>query len=140
MTCPLPDNEPLLDAILSNDGLAEARAKSLAQMLAAARQRQRRRRAARTVALGLTPVMCVAGLLLCLRSAAPLSRRAAAPGRAAASPARVPQTTPQPGPGVKVVTDDELLALFPGRAVGLIGPPGRQKLVFLDEARYRTQL
>jgi hypothetical protein len=133
MTCRSPDNEPLLDAVLASDDLAEVRANSLQQMLATARRRQRRRRTARAVALGLTPVMCVVGLFLSLRSVAPVSRRAAAPDRAsaAAQTARAPRRTSPPRPGVKVLTDDELLALFPGCAVGLIGPPGRQRLVFL---------
>jgi hypothetical protein len=34
---------------------------------------------------------------------------------------------------VKLITDDELLALFPDRPVALIGKPGQQQLVFLDE-------
>jgi hypothetical protein len=41
-----------------------------------------------------------------------------------------------PGSGeVDRLTDDELLALFPNRPVALIGPAGRQKLVFLDQLR-----
>ena len=33
---------------------------------------------------------------------------------------------------VKIITDEELFALFPNRAMALIGPPGRQQLIFLD--------
>jgi hypothetical protein len=33
---------------------------------------------------------------------------------------------------VKIITDEELFALFPNRALALIGSPGHQQLVFLD--------
>ena len=33
---------------------------------------------------------------------------------------------------VSIITDEELFALFPGRAVALIGKPGRQQFVFLE--------
>jgi hypothetical protein len=35
--------------------------------------------------------------------------------------------------GVRLLTDEQLLAMFPGRPVALIGPAGDQRLVFLDE-------
>jgi hypothetical protein len=34
--------------------------------------------------------------------------------------------------GIKILTDDELLDQFPGRAVALIGGPAHRRLVFLD--------
>jgi hypothetical protein len=34
---------------------------------------------------------------------------------------------------VRVISDEELFALFPGRSLALVGPPGHQQLVFLDE-------
>ena len=33
---------------------------------------------------------------------------------------------------IKLITDEELFALFPGRSVALIGKPGHQQLVFLN--------
>jgi hypothetical protein len=33
---------------------------------------------------------------------------------------------------IKVISDEELFALFPRRSLALIGSPGHQKLVFLD--------
>ena len=36
-------------------------------------------------------------------------------------------------PPVKFITDEELLALFPNRSVGLIGKAGHQELVFFDQ-------
>jgi hypothetical protein len=41
-----------------------------------------------------------------------------------------PQPKPEP---VKIISDEELFALFPGRAVALVGPRGRQQFVFLDQ-------
>jgi len=35
--------------------------------------------------------------------------------------------------GVKYITTQELFALFPGRPIALIGKPGRQQVIFLDE-------
>jgi hypothetical protein len=32
----------------------------------------------------------------------------------------------------EIITDEELFALFPNRALALIGSPGHQQLVFLD--------
>ena len=33
------------------------------------------------------------------------------------------------------MSDDELLAMFPGRPVALLGPPEDRRFVFLDEQR-----
>jgi hypothetical protein len=39
---------------------------------------------------------------------------------------------------VRFITDNELLALFGDRAVGLIGKPGHQMLVFYDNPAEKT--
>ncbi len=41
-------------------------------------------------------------------------------------------TAMMPTSGVKILTDDELLDQFPGRAVALVGGQNRRRLVFLD--------
>ena len=41
-------------------------------------------------------------------------------------------TAPPEESGVKMISDEELFALFPGRSLALIGKPGHQQLVFLD--------
>jgi hypothetical protein len=38
----------------------------------------------------------------------------------------------QPASTVKILTDDELLDQFPGRAVALVGPAEHRRLVFFD--------
>jgi hypothetical protein len=51
----------------------------------------------------------------------------------AAMPTNRPAVSPKPPPEpvVKPITDEELLALFPDRAVVLIGKPGQQEFVVL---------
>jgi hypothetical protein len=39
---------------------------------------------------------------------------------------------PEPEPSVKTISDEELFALFPDRAVALIGAPGHQEFVVLN--------
>jgi hypothetical protein len=42
----------------------------------------------------------------------------------------------QPRPStVEFISDEELLSLFPNQPLALVGPEGRQQLVFLDQAR-----
>jgi hypothetical protein len=46
------------------------------------------------------------------------------------------QSKPTPAadvPGVKYITSQELFALFPDRPIALIGKPGHQQVIFLDE-------
>ena len=53
---------------------------------------------------------------------------------ASAPPAPV-QTIP--GTNIRLVGDDELLAMFPDRPVALVGPPEHRQFVFLDDTRLR---
>jgi hypothetical protein len=50
---------------------------------------------------------------------------------ATASPTDRPKTIE--GTPIRVIGDEELLALFQGRPVALLGEPGHQRLVLLDE-------
>jgi hypothetical protein len=40
---------------------------------------------------------------------------------------------------IKFINDEQLLALFPDRSVALVGKPGHQKLLFLDEPNGRER-
>jgi len=40
-----------------------------------------------------------------------------------------------PGTNIRVVNDEELLAMFPDRPVALVGPPDKRQFVLLDQAR-----
>jgi hypothetical protein len=42
-----------------------------------------------------------------------------------------------PGTSIRLLTDEELLSMFPGRAVALLGTGSQRQLVFLDEHRHR---
>jgi hypothetical protein len=43
-----------------------------------------------------------------------------------------PQET-VPGTNIRVLTDEQLLDMFKGRPVALVGPPGNQRLILFDE-------
>lgn len=150
MKTPRTGHEPLLEDLLSGEELEPLRAASLRQMIEAARRHQQRRQALRTVALTLAPALAALGLLaFYLPRWKPFhARQAVAPellveARPSASETLPGQTPISPRPevvpardsGVNIISDAELLALFPDRPVALIGPPGQQKLVFLDVLR-----
>lgn len=126
--------DPLLDELLSGEELARCRAGSLERMLESARRRRRRRRTRNLVAWTALPALLALTLSL---------RHASTPGPTRSASPALPATTlaaeaPRPEPAspgkapVRFISDDELLGLFPGRPVALVGAPGRQLLVFLD--------
>ena len=109
----LSDHNRLLDDLLGED----FRAESLTHTLAAAR-RERKLRRLRSQIAGTAGVMLLAAVLLFPRG-----------------PRKTAPIVTQPGPSksaIRVISEDELLAQFPGRAVGIVGPPERRQLVFLD--------
>ncbi|MEO5960781.1 MAG: hypothetical protein ABIR80_16850 [Opitutaceae bacterium] len=109
------DQDRLLTGILEDEKLAALRRSSLAGMLAASRARGRRRTAVRAAAS--VTVLCSLVFLASRRSEIILPT----------GPVIAPTVS-----RVKFIDDEQLLALFPGRSVALIGPPGNQKLLFLD--------
>ncbi|HZJ14284.1 MAG TPA: hypothetical protein VFD27_04505 [Chthoniobacteraceae bacterium] len=108
------DHNRLLDDLLGED----VRAESLIHTLVAAR-RERTMRPLRRRSASVAAVLLVAVAILLFP--------------------RGPQTT-TPGvtqpvhskSAIRLISEDELLAQFPGRAVGIVGPPERRQLVFLD--------
>ena len=108
------DQDRLLADLVASDTLAAAREASLGGALRTLRAQQRRRRIVAGTLSSLT--LLVTALVVATRSGEP--EPAAAPAAAAAP--------------VKVITDEQLLALFADRNVALVGAPGRQELVFLD--------
>jgi hypothetical protein len=123
------EQDRLLREILEDGDAANFRATSLERGVAFLQRRRRRNRLAQTCALCLLPGLLILGLVLHLAS-----RPSAAPPavRAAAAP---PADTAK----VKIITDEELFALFPNRALALIGSPGHQQLVFLDHGAASEQ-
>jgi hypothetical protein len=128
-------HDALLDDLLGGEPTAALRTASLDQILALARRRRRRRQAGRAIGLLALPVLLTASLAaLQLRRSVPgkpqLSAAPPTPGQAAV---RASGLADEVRPSVRFLTDNELLDLFPGRPVALIGPPGQQTLVFLDQ-------
>jgi hypothetical protein len=122
------EHDRLLNEIVTGEELADFREASLQQALAAIRQQRRRQLSFRLGALAGVPVV-VALAIVFSRSPKPPPRQVAAPN---ASPVAISSVQPRTAP-VKLINDAELLALFPDRPVALIGKPGQQRLVFLDE-------
>jgi hypothetical protein len=120
------EQETLLKAILSFEETAAIREASLQAGLASLRNRQKNQRAIRLSAFAVLACIIAAGWVLHRPPARPqpttASHLPAAPESAAAAQ-------------IRFISDEELLALFPGRAVALIGKPGEQQLVFLDAPR-----
>ncbi len=121
------EQDRMLGEILAGNELAGFRQASLERALASLRRR-RRQRALRTGVLGLTPFLVVLGFLLSRLHETHLPK-----GTSPGAPPVLAAAASIAAPPVKFITDDELMALFPGRAVALIGKPGHQQFIFLDE-------
>ena len=127
-----------LDELLADSRFEELRAATLEAGLATVRRRRRRRVALRSAGVAISLLACAALISLLLRRAPgaehdEIAQANPAPTGAVAgaeSPIHMAELST-----VRHLTDNELLALFPGRPVALIGPPGHQRLVFLDEPR-----
>jgi hypothetical protein len=122
----MKDENPLLLEVLADEKLNELRSASLDQALGEMRRSRRRHRIIRAAALVAVP------LLLMVAVVAPEISRQSEGAKLVAT--NVPQAAvvTEP-PVVENISDEELFALFPNRALALIGPPGRQQLVFLDQ-------
>jgi hypothetical protein len=125
-------NDPkkyLLTKLLTTDEVVQLRDRSLDSMLAGARVRRRRRQLA-PLCLGFLLVGFLLGVRMLTHdhdTKTTIPSVASVPSELA--PARPEEAAPQ----VKFITTEELLALFPDRPLALVGPPGRQRLIFFDE-------
>ena len=133
MNHPHSRHDPLLDELLAGAELEPLRESALRLMLAESRRARQQRQALAAAALALAPVLAALALLGHHLSGS----RPSTPAVAALAPVEkaapsAPEPAPAARPGLRIVTDKELLALFPDRPVALVGPPGRQRLVFLD--------
>jgi hypothetical protein len=140
------DHDRLLRELLGTDALEALRRDSLAAGLAAVRA-QRRRRATLTGATAAITLVAAFGWMwhgrpspesVAMEHEAHLPRlpaytveiTPAVMGTTEDVPDALPPATDD---GVQLISDEELFALFPGRAMALIGPPGAQRFLFLDE-------
>ena len=114
------DTDRLLNELLVGDELDAFRRASLEESLALLRgrnvRRQRIRRAALVAVLLLAPAILLKDLVprKSDRTAGVVSR-------------------PVSKQDVEIISDEQLFALFPNRPLALVGKPGQQQLVFLDE-------
>jgi len=121
-----PEKNELLNEVLGGDELNAFRDATLACGLDAMRLRTRRRRQFQAVAI-MAPL-----LVLVLHSH--FQRQVPV----------VPKSTPASPPvahteKVKYITEKELFALFPNRPIALIGEPGHQQFLLLDELKPTRQ-
>ncbi len=123
-----PDDIPLLRDVLADEGLDALRRTSLDHALVAQRRARRFRRVRHAGLVALAPALVVLALLWQRPSRSP-----AAPMTVAMTVTTVPP--PASSTGVQTISDEELFALFPHRALALIGKPGRQQLVALGRKR-----
>ena len=122
------DQDQLLQELLTDAAWSKFRGDSLEQTVCALRQRQRTTRFARIGLLALAPVLVSLGLWINFRAPNVTVTR-----QEIAAPPQVVEIMPaRPAEPVEEITKEELLALFPGRALVLIGPPGEQQLIFFD--------
>jgi hypothetical protein len=116
------DQDQLLAQILDGGDLDALRTASLARGLEAIGHRRRRRRRFEILAAVIVPMLLIFAVAS-HRHSKPVTRIAA-------------QSAPPPAGNVsrvKYITAQELFALFPNRPIALIGKPGRQQVIFLDE-------
>jgi hypothetical protein len=119
------DRNPLLEDLL--DDTESLRATSLERGLAVLRQTRRARQRRPAVFAG-AAVLLAAALLIANRER---------PGDAPAKPQPIASIVSPARPDearIEVISDDELLAQFPDRAVAIVGPADQRQLIFLDVA------
>jgi hypothetical protein len=143
------DQDRLLSEILNDGEAANFRAASLARGLDFLQRRRRRKRLAQAGAVLLLSGLLILGLFVHPASGpSPTARMIswAARQRRPAEDLKINVQHPATPPVVRaaaaapatdtgkvqIITDEELFALFPNRAMALIGAPGHQRLVFLD--------
>jgi hypothetical protein len=120
-----PDHDDLLaDTLSATD---DARAVSLERTLAYTRRVRRTRVAIRAVAC---VAVFVAAISMVWQQTAPANLGHERRGPIAS---HEPVVRTVPGTTIRVLTDEELLAMFPNRPIALIGPADARQFVLLDE-------
>ena len=114
------ETDRLLDALLAGDELDAFRRASLEASLALVRARNLHRQRIRRVALVAVLFLALAILLKDV-----VARKRPGSTRVVKRPVSKEE--------VEIISDEQLFALFPNRPLALVGKPGQQQLVFLDE-------
>jgi hypothetical protein len=121
------EQDRLFAELIGGENLPELRGRTLQAGLRAMRGRKRRRRAAQAAIF--CSIALIAGWLVFWMPSYTQNKIK----NMASAPASHQQPVQQPATGdIKFISDDELLDLFPNRAVALIGKPGHQELIFLE--------
>ena len=126
-----PDHDELLHEVFFEAVPPAFREASLKHALASVRHRRTVRRVLRAT-LAIAVVVAVVSRF---ESAHQDSNDS--PGRITLASAPLPPVKTVPGTKIRLVGDDELLAMFPDRPVALVGPPEHRQFVFLDDPRLR---
>jgi|ERR1044071_2819799 hypothetical protein len=120
------DKDDFLDDLLTGEELSDFRRASLDRGIAQLRVRRKRHQITLRAAIAGVP------LLLLALAVTQISK--------STGPTSTSDNWLKPSPPVQLVhqeikwiTDDELFALFNGRPMALVGKPGEQQLVFLDQ-------
>ena len=116
------EQEQLLCDVLADDELRQA---TLQRALVEMGRVRRRRRIFRRA------VVCFPLIVLVAITAGRNVLKEKEPAPAERSMVRVEQKVP--GTSIRIIDDEQLLELFNGRPVALVGPPGHQQLVLFDE-------
>lgn len=129
-----PETDPLLRDLLADEQLDSLRRTSLESLLAEVRRTRARRLQWERLGQATLALIFTAGLVWLTFSHDTRNPRPGVTAEPAKPPVgqRVAVATESPERQVRIISDEELFALFPGRAMALIGPPGKQELVFLD--------
>ena len=120
------DKDQLLNNLLTGEELSGFRHASLEHGIAELRARRKRRQIAHRAAIACVPLLLVA---LAISQIAKLSWPRATRDNSLRPPPPVQLVDRE----IKWINDDELFALFDGRPMALVGKPGEQQLVFLDQ-------
>jgi hypothetical protein len=124
------EQEKLLTHILPGEDGADFERASLEHGLSYLRRQRRRGHLLR--AGGLAAVVGLIAAAFVLKSHQHSPRGGGSNAQLASTPSAANSSR------VEFINDDQLLALFPGRSVALIGKPGEQRLVFLDKPNNHT--
>jgi hypothetical protein len=124
-----PERDELLDEIMSGDNASNLRETSLDRTLQAVRRQQRLHHTIRGVG-----AVAIVGLVA---TVVWNQQRLEHDQIATSSPnvARTDVSKTIPGTSIRVLNDEELLAMFPNRPVALVGGPENRQFVLLDEKR-----
>ena len=123
---PKPEPNELIQAVLDEIASPDFRADTLEKTLAYARRHRRFRQTVWLTACALVPLLILAGFLL-LRSN---------PENQLAEHQPTPdQPATVEGTSIRILSDEELFAMFANRPIAIIGPPDSSQILFLDELK-----